>query len=87
MTPLLIFLIKLVEYLIETCRISAIARSQRLLAAGCAFIEVLIWAMVFKMAFLTAEVYSLAFVFNIIAYSGGSAIGTYLAMSYRSLEK
>lgn len=78
MIPLIIFLVKLFEYFIETKRVGSIARGARLSAALCAFLEVGIWAAVFKVAFLTVQFYSWEFIENIIAYALGSAVGTFI---------
>lgn len=80
MIPLLIFVIKLIEYFVEARRVSCIANKYRLQAAFYAFVEIGIWAIVFKMAFLDVTIYSWAFVERMFAYALGSAFGTYFGI-------
>lgn len=76
-----ILLIKFTEYMLDTLRISAIANSKKTTASLCCFLEIMIWAFVFRLTFFEVELFSLEFFKRIIVYGLGSAVGTYIVMA------
>lgn len=72
---LLLFTLRVINYAISTIRLVFIARNMRLLAAGMAFLEALIFAVV--MASIVQEIDNLL---NLGAYCLGAAGGSYVGM-------
>lgn len=71
----LIFVLRILNYAIGTIRLVVTTRNMRLLAAGLAFIEALIFAVV-----IANIVQDLDNLLNLMAYCLGAAAGSYLGM-------
>ena len=75
LTPLLIFLARIVDVTIGTIRIISLSRGRRLLAPVLGFFEVLIWLFAIRQIFQNVD-HIAAFV----AYAAGFAAGTFVGM-------
>lgn len=78
-TPLLIFLARLIDVSIGTMRIIFISRGHRALAPMLGFVEVLVWLLAIRQVFTQLD-NPAAFV----AYAGGFAAGNYLGLIIES---
>ncbi len=72
----LLFALRVINYAVGTMRLVFITRGQRPMAAGLAFVEALIFAVV--MASVVAD---LANIINLLAYCFGAAAGSYVGMA------
>jgi uncharacterized protein YebE (UPF0316 family) len=71
----LIFILRVINYAIGTIRLVAISRGRRVLAAGLAFLEALIFAVV-----IANVVSDLDNIVNLVSYCLGAAAGSYVGM-------
>ena len=79
LTPLLIFLARMIDVSMGTVRILFISRNLRGLAALIGFIEILVWLVA-----ISQIMQNLTHWFNYIAYAGGFAMGNYVGMTIES---
>ena len=72
--PVMIFCIKVVEYLLTTAQTLAVVRGQGELAAGLALTDTVIWLCTLSYTIHTKDWRSF------LAYAAGAGIGTYLGV-------
>lgn len=75
----IIFFMRVANYAIGTLRLVSITRNMRMQAAGLAFVEALVYAIV-----IANVVSDLSNIFNLMAYCLGASAGSYLGMVLES---
>lgn len=79
LTPVLIFLARLVDVSMGTVRILFISRNLKVWATLIGFLEILVWLVA-----ISQIMQNLTHWFNYVAYAGGFAMGNYIGMTIES---